>query len=178
MKDLEKLYQECKEEMILAGIDFDKSYPIQWYKAKSCWGKCHYTPKKIQISDRLSDDYVSDKSVKTVILHEMLHTNDKCHNHGEFFKRYASKLNNQFGYNIQRLGSYEMYGVKREAKSDNKDRVVVCEDCGHEWLYNHKRKFIRKYKPGSTNYTCPYCKGHDFLIFKRTPLTNLEVSNG
>lgn len=169
MKDLNLLYSECKDEMIAAGIKFKQDTPIEWYNAKSNWGLCEYYPngkaKKLRISSRLAADYVTDKAVKTVILHEMIHTNDKCHNHGEFFKRYAKRLNDTFGYNIKRTGSYKEYGVKPDVKKVQ--YKLVCTGCGRESYYSARRNVVKRFASlNGKNIECRLCKCKTFKLIK------------
>lgn len=132
MKDLKGLVMECVREQDALGIKYSRN--ITWKVSSAYirkWGQCKRKPDgthEITIALRLLDDSVSDEAVKTTIHHELLHSVKECSGHGEMWKRYASKLNRRYGYNIKRTSDNEEKGVEMpEAKY-----IVKCEKCGAE----------------------------------------------
>lgn len=162
MKDLQKLFKECKEELDYIGIKYGciESITINT-RAKKRWGQCKCTLNSqywenrifsINISSRLLQDDISDNACKNTIMHEILHTCRGCMNHGEEWKRVSEIVNDCYAfYNIKRTTTAEEKGIKEEEDSKNYKYALRCKCCGkifyktrmcdvirYPKLYNHK----------------------------------------
>lgn len=158
MKDLMTLVKECKQELDAADIYYSEhvDFTIN-HRAKKRWGLCrkdalgHY---HIEISDRLLYDWISDKAVKTTIIHELLHTTPNGHGHKGSWKRGAELMNRLFDYNIQRCTSAAEKGVKTEPKILKAKYTIVCQECGTTWYRTRATAVTNR----PENYHC-HCGG-------------------
>lgn len=166
MKDLIELANECMVELDDIGIQYAEV--IHWEvntRAKKRWGLCTYNPNgsyTISISSRLlADDVAVDGAINTII-HELLHTVKGCMNHGENWKREASKVNRAYGYNIKRCSSAEEKGVE---PIENTPKAIKhqfkCKDCGQIINRIRESDFTKHYK----DYRCGHCNGKFEKIF-------------
>lgn len=160
MKDLQKLFNECKEELDYIGIEYGciESITINT-RAKKRWGQCRITLNSaywenrifsINISDKLLQDDVSDESAKDTIIHEILHTCKGCMNHGEEWKRLADIVNDCYSYyNIKRTASAEEKGINIKEEEKNYKYALRCKCCGKIFYKNRMCNVIKYPK----NYT-------------------------
>lgn len=75
----------------------------------------------------------TEKIVRSVIAHEVLHTCRGCYEHGKLWKEYASKMNDAYGYNIKRVSSYEEMGLSKMNTNIEAKYIIKCEKCGREY---------------------------------------------
>ena len=141
MKDLQKLFEECKKELDYIGIEYGyiESIIIN-NRAKKRWGQCKITYRSscwqnrvfsINISERLLRDDITDNACKNTIMHEILHTCENCFNHGSEWKRMAELINDcYFFYNIKRTTSSEEKGINEEEK---KERIKIYSTLYKMW---------------------------------------------
>lgn len=156
MKDLKKLFNECKSELDAIGIEYGciESITINT-RAKKRWGQCKITLNStywenkifsINISERLLQDDISDISTKDTIMHEILHTCKGCMNHGEEWKRLADIVNDCYSYyNIKRISSAEEKGIniKEEEKKEEAKYILRCTKCGKLFYKNRMCEVVR-----------------------------------
>ena len=79
----------------------------------------------IELSEILAD--APEISCMQTIAHELIHTCPGCMNHGETFKKYADKMNREYGYEISRTNSRENMGVKEKTPCRY---LIICQKCG------------------------------------------------
>lgn len=181
-KLLEKLYNECIEELNKIGINFEgkeiniilskrnnKRYgcckpelPNYDYKNVTRKGFKYiikfddYKKYTIEISRWVLD--LDESIIKNTIIHELLHCLPYCNNHGVKFKKYANIINKQLGYNISRVGNkkldFEKSNIKYNKDEEEKYKYKIkCEKC--DIIFYRKRlqkNFINKYR-------CSKCLG-------------------
>ena len=146
MKDLKKLFKECKEELDVIGVDYGKINSVDVNNEfTKTWGMCKYKTYSsnwktcvynIEISAKLLQDDVPTKSAKNVLIHEILHTCEDCMCHTGEWKRLANLVNDCYScYNIKRCSSNEEYGV--EINHDDFKYELQCTECGH--IFGHHR---------------------------------------
>lgn len=137
MKNLNNLFRECQAELDSLHIPYSPYIVIKPnYRAKRRWGLCTKKPDGsyiIEISYRLLVDDVPDKSAKTTILHELLHTVPGGNCHTGAWKFYATKVNTVLGYNISRTTSAAEKGVEEFAIINNYKYFITCDKCGYVW---------------------------------------------
>ena len=151
---IQKLFDECKDELKGIGIDLGKqsvgqitvelakrncqrygcckqSEPVKESKYIEKIGKKRYIrysiykKHNIEISKWVLD--LNTDIIKNTIMHEIIHCMPNCSNHGSEFKKYASYINYKLGYNISRVG---------DKKSDlMKSNIEVCTE---RQKYNYK----------------------------------------
>ena len=166
MKNLISLANKCMAQLDEIGIEYAQS--IRWEvnpRAKKRWGLWEKHPNgvyTISISYRLLTDDVTDEGAIDTIIHELLHTCKGCMNHGENWKREASKVNRAYGYNIKRCSSAEDKGVQPiEEMPKAIKHQFKCKDCGQVYSRVKESNFTKHYK----NYRCGYCNGEFEKIF-------------
>lgn len=164
---LSKFYKECIEELKFINIDVQKNKIIEIKinnRSKKRYGCCKQIAKQkyiIEISEWVMD--LNEDTIKNTIMHELIHCMPKCNNHGEYFKNYASGINEKLGYNISRTGNKERdfkdSNLKYTEKPINFNYKIVCENCNYSFSRQRVRKnFTRKYR-------CGKCGGK-FKVFK------------
>ena len=187
---LDKLFDECLEELLSIGINMnDKEYgtisirlakrnnkrygcckqekPDKNYKVTKVIRRRRYVQYErfevhtIEISKWVME--LDDKIIKNTIMHELIHCMPRCNNHGEYFKNYATVINEKLGYNISRTGNKEQdfkeSNLEYIEKPINFNYKIVCEDCNYSFFRQRVRRyFIRKYR-------CGKCGGR-FKVFK------------
>lgn len=157
MKDLQKVYIECVQE--LRGIGMDISNKIVKVctngRLKTTLGRCcrdrrsgNYT---IEVNLCMLADGVEIASTKNTIIHELLHTCPGCMNHGNEWRRRGDMVKQKLGYDISRCESkseLEAAGVK-VAEAEYK-YALVCQSCG----YQYKRKRWSEALENPSRYNC------------------------
>lgn len=115
-------------------------------RAKRRWGQCEYIRNqkyKIDISERLFQ--AEDHFVEEVILHELLHTCKECKAHGAMWKKYASRVNEAYGFHIAVYGRESDYGI--EQSEDERIQAYrfawKCRKCHNIIGYYKKTKVVR-----------------------------------
>jgi predicted SprT family Zn-dependent metalloprotease len=186
MKDIQELFEECKKELYNIGINVEKDCKVDIQISKrnnKRYGCCkpdepdkatkynvlirkkkyvkYYRYKKyhIEISPWVME--LDDIIVKNTIIHELIHCLPECDNHGSKFKRYASFINEQLGYNIARLGN-KAEDYKKSNKQFDEEIVynyeIKCKNCGQTFYRKKINKGFEK------KYFCGKCKGKFIVI--------------
>ena len=160
MKSLTRLANECMEMLDAIGIEYADR--IDWQvntRAKKRWGQCKRTPNGayiISISNRLLADNVTDDGAINTIIHELLHSVKGCMNHGENWKREASRVNRAYGINIKRCSSAEEKGVESiESIPKAIKYQFECKECGKVYSRVKASNFTKNWQ----NYRCGCCGG-------------------
>lgn len=107
------------QEAVAAGIQIQTIEPevVINTRAKSFWGRCTAvisrsaasTVYRIEVTTRLIG--TDESSIKNTLMHEVIHTCKGCMNHSALWKRYASIVNEKYGYNVKRVTSSEEKGI-------------------------------------------------------------------
>jgi predicted SprT family Zn-dependent metalloprotease len=138
MKNLYALFETCKNELRAINVNFCENTSIEVNnRAKKRWGMCTKNAPgnySIQISYRLMGDEVEDKSTKTTIIHELLHTIPGGNGHTGEWKRQADRVNRAYGYNISRTTSAAEKGIEELPINRNYKYKIRCSKCGYTWL--------------------------------------------
>ena len=164
---LENLYKECIVELKSIKIDVQKNRNIEIKintRSKKRYGCCKKLSKDnyvIEISEWVMD--LNEDIIKNTIIHELIHCMPRCNNHGEYFKKYASIINEKLGYNISRTGNkqqdFNKSNLEYVEKPININYKIICENCN----YNFSRQRVRKNL--TRRYRCGKCGGK-FKIIK------------
>lgn len=182
---LKKLYGECINELKTINIDINnpsKFGEIEIDLAKrnaKRYGCCkqskpdtkyyHFIKRghrRIKVYDKFLKHNIEiskwvmeldDKIIKNTILHEIIHCVPNCNNHGKEFKAYAKYINENLGYDIQRLGNKKEDYIKSNLDYQENDLEykykIKCKQCGLIYYRQRlKKNFIRDYR-------CGKCKG-------------------
>jgi predicted SprT family Zn-dependent metalloprotease len=158
MHDYSKAVNECLQELDSLNVPYGRICKfIVNYRATSRLGSCKSSPAGfiIEVSHRLFEDCVPFKSLKEVIIHEVVHTCRDCQNHGVRWKSYIAYINAQYGYNIQRTAILEEMQIPEIKRESVVKHCFVCLGCGQAVERKRDSAFTRNY----ANYRCGYCGG-------------------
>ena len=158
MRDLNKIFMECLEEVKNAGIEPGKIVRVSINnRMVKKWGQCKRNNGQyyIEISSLFLDEKNSIDGLKNTIIHEILHTCKNSFDHKQKWKEYAKIMNLKYGYNIKRTSTAEEKGIMKESLPEAKYQLI-CEKCGH--IYNHYR--MCKAIKNPEYYGCGICNGN------------------
>lgn len=166
---LEQALKLAKVQCVLCNIPYGNILKIEPNsRAKTRWGQCKKVPGgfTINISTRLLEDGVDEKSLMSTVLHEVIHTCPDCMNHGQTWKEYARRLNKKFGYNIKRCTSSEEKGIKPAYREQNYKYIVKCEDCNLKYYYLRRGEVIRQIqaRPNTHGCRCGRCRSRRLTL--------------
>lgn len=156
-EDLQELFHLAIKMVKDAGLeteDIDTTCKI-FSKRANTWGYCHHRGRMNYIS--ISEDlmYVSEHSLMTTLLHEVLHACKGGHSHGYKWQQYANKINYLYGYNIKRTTSMEEKGIDAENRHIDFKYAVRCTGC-KKLVVRTKMSNLIKYP---NKYRCGICNG-------------------
>ena len=160
MKDLQKLYDVCLNELKAINIEPGEVSSVTKFKrkSKSAWGRCKYVRSQdryeITINPLILADDVPEKETKTVIIHEILHACTKCEGHKGKWKQLAEKVSSKLGYDVTRTTSSERLNIVPEEKFNYK-YTIKCTKCGATWNVSKRTKCVQNPK----RYLCGQCRG-------------------
>lgn len=171
---LQELFEEVVREAESLGIPISRhiSGPVINTRAKARFGCCKAQKKAIgpvsytiEISEKALA--ASEKNIKEIIAHELLHTCKGCMNHGKKWKEYTGVFRRGCGYEIKRTTSYETLGLEEPARTRQTEPykyVLICQKCGGKIL--RKRRCRLTENPHL--YRCGKCGGTLELQVKNT----------
>lgn len=176
-EQLQKLYNQCIQELKQIGINLEQSKQIGTIeiqlsnRSAKRYGVCkqeepdqetryiekrgrrkiikyaRYKKHKIEISAWVMQ--LEENIIKNTIIHELIHCIPNCNNHGKEFKKYANYINNKLGYNIKTTGN------KKE--DYEKSNIQYKEETTYKYkIQCQKCKQIYYRKRKCTNFTQKY----------------------
>ena len=116
------------------------------------WGQCHLLPSgafEIYVSPRLLEN---EDALLETLLHEIVHTCKGCFNHGVKWKKYAEKINTEYGTHLKRCTSESEKAVTPVVPK----YIIKCEKCGYEYP---RMKFTKMVEGDYKNCECSICGG-------------------
>ena len=134
-------------------------------KARSYWGQIRVLPDGYGLRISNTFEYIPttelfNKRLMSCILHELIHTQDGCMNHGKKFKRFAQIVNQKWpGYDVSTSTSEEEYGIA--SKQLKAKYVVTCKACGQKYYYQRRPKY---YKNMNRYMCCGKCNASKFVV--------------
>ena len=160
MKDIQQLFEECKNELYNIGIYIEKDCKIDiklskrnnkrygcckpeepnkltkyyiWLKKRKYVKYYRYKKYHIEVSPWVIE--LDDNIIKNTIIHELIHCLPYCDNHGLEFKNYANYINSKLGYNISRLGNkVEDYKISNKQFNKGFDKKFFCGKCKGKFI--------------------------------------------
>lgn len=158
MRDLNTYFKKCIAEIKATGIQYGEISDIRVGSQNMKFiGLCHHLrdgTHMIEINPVILTSSTPIKSLKEVIIHEILHTCKGCDNHGRIWKQLAAKINARYGYNVTHYSSYVTLGITAEKLAQSAKYVIECTNCGELYSYKRRSKVIDSYKKCS----CGNCK--------------------
>jgi len=110
-------------------------------RAKTRFGSCKKVGSGYEIEISASLAPASNFARRQVIAHEVLHTCHGCRNHRTWWRLYAGKMNQAYGYNISRTDTYESLGIGGNRPKPN--YIIVCMSCGNETGRIRESKLVK-----------------------------------
>lgn len=166
MKDLKKIIEECFAILDDLQIPYDKNVTIKYNgRITKKWGYCRKLKLgfEISIAKVLGYSDTPDKTIKSVLLHELLHTCPDCFNHGKQWKKYAKLIKKRYNIKISTTSNAEDMGI-------NPHYYIKCRKCDVKAWYPMKPRNMEQRCPvcNSKKLSCFYKnKGIKELIWKR-----------
>lgn len=159
LKDLDKMLESVLEDTEKLGIETGKITGITIksgdysFCARCCKRERFYSNTTVQeefcIEVCESVLNIPEKSLKTIIAHEVLHTCKGCFGHTKKWNIYAKRMNDFMGYKIQRTtGNLDMSGY-----TPTFSYMLECNTCGNT-IGRRKRSSIIDHPE---RYKCPRC---------------------
>lgn len=125
--------------------------------------------------------YMSSESLRSTIMHEIVHTFDECNNHGMAFQCWGNLIRQSFGIDIggTRADEKEKCEFARANVSSAKD-IVVCLDCGHYWTFSRKTKYVVEFAQNEKIFI-PRFRCHEdhssYLVIRRNGIDLTSKNN-
>lgn len=162
MNDCDALLRQVMEEARALKIPFssDVSPTVTINRrAVTRFGCCKFQKGRswIEVAETVANG--PEKSCREVLAHELLHTCRGCRDHGETWKNYAARMNEAYGYHIQRVTTNVSLGVQRVREPKY---LLRCERCGAEFPRFRASELTRR----PERYRCK-CGGR--LVWKTPP---------
>ncbi len=165
---LEETAEACIGDLLRIGIPAVRPERFEInHRARKRFGQCRrerfpggFT---VSVMAALLEEGHED-ALRSVLLHELLHTCPGCMNHGARWKRYAAKAGKELGVDLKRTNSFREYGLA-ETEADPRKKAVkhlfVCVGCGAEIPRVRESVFTKNYR----KYRCAKCGGTFRKIF-------------
>lgn len=147
MDKIKEISNMCKKELDALNIPYSKNMEFKVNnRLRTTWGRCTRRQNRytVEISGRVLKEGVPLETVKTILIHEILHTCNNCMNHGALWKNYATRVNNTYGYNIKRVNDSTEYKCDSyfNAKKEYK-HMLECTKCGAKF-YRTRETVVTK----------------------------------
>lgn len=158
LKYLQKTFSECLEEVKALDIPVGHINGIRWGKLRKKWGICVWHKAAdtfdIVISVECQRQIISVDDLKTIILHEILHTCG-CINHDKLWVQYALKLDKAYGYSVSVFKTpFEFFHNDFPVL-----HTMVCKNCGGSWEIRNPSDWEKIHNDATAH--CGWC-GEDF----------------
>lgn len=162
MKDLNRLYHECEEELRRINMDFsDKIVRVSTNgRLRTTLGVCNRSRMlgmftfTIDINPVLLVDNVDDMEAKDTIIHEILHTCPGCFDHGYEWKSRADRVNRMLGYHVSRTANRaDLEAANVKVKREEFKYALECVECGTQYKYKRWGKALET----PSRYRCGKC---------------------
>lgn len=110
----------CLSQVKAVGIEYGQITDFSTNeRTRGWWGRCHKesgSTFKIEICARLLCSDIPVHSLRTVLVHEILHTVPGCFNHGKKWHDLGQRMDTAYHYNITRTASAEKLGIDDPSK--------------------------------------------------------------
>ncbi len=189
---LEKLYQECLQELEKVEIKIQNNEAVGQVQIaiskrnNKRYGVCKqqepdqstkyiqkigrrkiikyqkYNKHLIEISPWVMQ--LDDSIIKNTIMHELIHCLPNCSDHGKIFKQYAKYINTSLGYDIARVGNKEQDYKKSNVEYDEKRQYKYKIECKNCKQTFYRQRFNKNF---TRKYRCGKCGGK-FVVTELT----------
>lgn len=196
-EDIRKEFEDCLFEL-KNWKDRDVPFPKRPIKLSNKFlygmkslGECQTTYQHGHLEERqclislnraFLSGYMSPESLRSTIMHEIVHTFDECNNHGMAFQFWGNLIRQSFGIDIggTRADEKEACEFARANVSSAKD-IVVCLDCGHYWTFSKKTKYVVEFVCQNEKFFAPRFRCHEdhssCLVIRRNGIDLTSKNN-
>lgn len=109
---LNRIFNECYKQLQDIGIPLGKVGKVVLVHKFSLWGRCVNLLDEYKIEiDSLLMKPKYERGLRTVIMHELLHTCPNCITHSKEWKQYAKIVTDTCGYSINVTDDYYQLGI-------------------------------------------------------------------
>lgn len=127
-KDLEKKGIHCP-------VPYSKISPhVGFTRGTKNWGRCsikaHTGNINILVGRKFLSGYLSHESLRSTLIHEIIHTLPDCQNHGPDFQYWARLLSREMNTDIGTYANNEESVQGTRGCFEESKNVLVCVDCG------------------------------------------------
>lgn len=156
-KILQEIFYKVRNDLVKAGIPVSDSINplIKISRAKRKWGSCKLLLNKSSYKFEISiseicfkePDYI--RFISNTMAHELIHTVNKCFNHGEYFKIY-SNLAIKAGYTITTTSKSSVVKSEKDKYNEAK-HILKCTKCGemyYRFRFPKRKGYINRIRCG------------------------------
>lgn len=136
-------------------------------KARSYWAQINHVKDdqfEIRVSnvfDMIESSEICRNRLTSCMIHELIHTQNDCWNHGKTFKSIANKVNSKYPqFNISTRTSMSEYNIPECARRIR--YTVRCATCGYTTHYLRKPKIWSYINEDIIPYECSKCGNSKF----------------
>ena len=144
-KDCIKKISESKTKYPL-NIDNIKLTVGYFTKPRNSLGLCRHWMQGcnlILLNELLLDIVEKNPEViQSVLMHELIHTFEGCHNHRHLFQMYALRMSKEFHMQIQTHASKNDSEFFTKELAKKAPYIVVCMSCGKQITFARKSKLV------------------------------------
>lgn len=142
---LNQLLQQVIDEASALGIPVSRHISPSLHinkRTKARFGGCKkvkgfvHCTYQIEISKVLLE--AEAPVIKEILAHEILHSCPSSMNHGLAWKRYCQKMEDAYGYRLERTSSYEKLGITDPRGAKNYRYMIECKKCGQRIFRQRK----------------------------------------
>ena len=145
-------------------IKFGNGIKIFGSCKRHCLGK---TPNSVTIKLNEVCWRAADYSLKSTILHELIHAMSDTNHHDANFKKYAAELSARYNVPIAVHADDEEWEAVKTNDDVKFPYRVVCNYCGKTTEYLRRAKIIRDIEEGRADrWKCRRCGEHDFAVLR------------
>lgn len=109
----------------------------------------------------LASDKISEKTLRSVLVHEFVHTLPYCWNHGPEFHEWGSYIGPIFGVDVSTHAEGSEKKEFDEAQFSRAKAIAICLDCGALYKYYRRTKQMWQWGPGKGPHFVCGCKHGD-----------------
>ena len=171
---VQKTFHEVLAEMrgleILDGQIPDEVDPtIRFFRKVHTLGT-HYPPKyygrhAVSLNEAFLSGYMSPETLRSTLVHEIIHMFPKCNNHSPLFQKWARILGNRFGMKLGTHSTKEEGQELQRAYIASAKNIGVCIDCGNYFLSPNMSQDVKAWKRhGSATYRCRCSHGKENIL--------------
>lgn len=156
---LNQLLQQVINEALALGIPVSRQISPSLQvnqRTKARFGGCKkvkgflHSTYQIEISKVLL--HAETGMMKEILAHEVLHSCPGCMNHGPTWKNHCKKMEDAYGYRLERTSTYEKLGIEDQRESKTYRYVVECTRCGQR-IYRQRKSALTD-EPGRYRCRC------------------------